>query len=58
MQPAADAMEEALAKATIAAGGAGGGNVTAQPVSDAVTIAKLLECSGDATVRWRESSSP
>lgn len=56
MQPAADAMEEALAKATIkqplvpvVA------NVTAQPVSDAATIAKLLVSQVTATVRWRES---
>jgi [acyl-carrier-protein] S-malonyltransferase len=56
MQPAADAMEEALAKATIrqplvpvVA------NVTAQPVSDAATIAKLLVQQVTATVRWRES---
>ncbi|MBA4096093.1 MAG: [acyl-carrier-protein] S-malonyltransferase [Rhodospirillum sp.] len=56
MQPAADAMEEALAQATIrqplvpvVA------NVTAQPVSDAATIAKLLVQQVTATVRWRES---
>jgi [acyl-carrier-protein] S-malonyltransferase len=56
MQPAADAMEEALAKATIrqplvpvVA------NVTAQPVSDSATIAKLLVQQVTATVRWRES---
>ncbi len=56
MQPAADAMEEALAKATIrqplvpvVA------NVTAQPVSDGATIAKLLVQQVTATVRWRES---
>jgi [acyl-carrier-protein] S-malonyltransferase len=56
MQPAADAMEEALAKATfrqplvpVVA------NVTAQPVSDAATIAKLLVQQVTATVRWRES---
>lgn len=56
MQPAADAMAEALAKATIrqplvpvVA------NVTAQPVSDAATIAKLLVSQVTATVRWRES---
>jgi [acyl-carrier-protein] S-malonyltransferase len=56
MQPAADAMEEALAKATIrqplvpvVA------NVTAQPVSDAATIARLLVQQVTATVRWRES---
>src|SRR5262245_34327003 len=56
MQPAADAMAEALAKTTIrqplvpvVA------NVTAQPVSDAATIAKLLVQQVTATVRWRES---
>jgi len=56
MQPAAEAMEEALAEATIrqplvpvVA------NVTAQPVSDPATIAKLLVQQVTATVRWRES---
>jgi [acyl-carrier-protein] S-malonyltransferase len=56
MQPAADAMAEALAEAkirqplvpVIA-------NVTAQPVSDPATIAKLLVQQVTATVRWRES---
>jgi [acyl-carrier-protein] S-malonyltransferase len=56
MQPAADAMQEALAKTAmrqpvvpvIA-------NVTAQPVSDAATIVKLLVQQVTATVRWRES---
>lgn len=56
MQPAADAMEEALAEAkirqplvpVIA-------NVTAQPVSDPATIAKLLVTQVTGTVRWRES---
>ena len=56
MQPAADAMEEALAKATIRQPAAPVvANVTAQPVSDAATIAKLLVQQVTATVRWRES---
>jgi [acyl-carrier-protein] S-malonyltransferase len=56
MQPAADAMQEALAETqirqplvpVIA-------NVTAQPVSDPATIARLLVAQVTATVRWRES---
>jgi [acyl-carrier-protein] S-malonyltransferase len=56
MQPAADAMEQALAETgirqpvvpVIA-------NVTAQPVSDPAAIAKLLVTQVTATVRWRES---
>ena len=56
MQPAADAMEEALAKATIRQPAVPVvANVTAQPVSDAATIAKLLVQQVTATVRWRES---
>jgi len=56
MQPAADAMEEALAKATIKQPAVPVvANVTAQPVSDAATIAKLLVQQVTATVRWRES---
>jgi [acyl-carrier-protein] S-malonyltransferase len=56
MQPAADAMEEALAKATIKQPLVPVvTNVTAQPVSDAATIAKLLVQQVTATVRWRES---
>jgi [acyl-carrier-protein] S-malonyltransferase len=56
MQPAADAMEEALAKATIRQPGVPVvANVTAQPVSDATTIAKLLVQQVTMTVRWRES---
>ena len=56
MQPAADAMEEARAKATIKQPAVPVvANVTAQPVSDAVTIAKLLVQQVTATVRWRES---
>ena len=56
MRPAADAMERALAETkirqplvpVIA-------NVTAQPVSDPATIAKLLVAQVTGTVRWRES---
>ncbi|TDQ82484.1 [acyl-carrier-protein] S-malonyltransferase [Dongia mobilis] len=56
MQPAADAMAEALAKTqihmpvvpVIA-------NVTAQPVSDPATIRDLLVKQVTGTVRWRES---
>ena len=56
MQPAADAMEEALAEATIRQPAVPVvANVTAQPVSDAATIAKLLVSQVTATVRWRES---
>jgi [acyl-carrier-protein] S-malonyltransferase len=56
MQPAADAMQEALAKATIRQPAVPVvANVTAQPVSDAATIAKLLVSQVTATVRWRES---
>jgi len=56
MQPAADAMEEALAKATIRQPAVPVvANVTAQPVSDPATIAKLLVQQVTATVRWRES---
>jgi len=56
MQPAADAMEEALAKATIRQPVVPVvANVTAQPVSDPTTIAKLLVQQIVATVRWRES---
>jgi [acyl-carrier-protein] S-malonyltransferase len=56
MQPAADAMEEALAEATIRQPAVPViANVTAQPVSDPATIAKLLVQQVTATVRWRES---
>jgi len=56
MKPAADAMEEALANATIRQPAVPVvANVTAQPVSDAATIAKLLVQQVTATVRWRES---
>jgi [acyl-carrier-protein] S-malonyltransferase len=56
MQPAADAMEEALAAATIRQPTVPVvANVTAQPVSDPAAIAKLLVQQVTATVRWRES---
>ncbi|HEU4825583.1 MAG TPA: ACP S-malonyltransferase [Dongiaceae bacterium] len=56
MQPAADAMEEALAKATIRQPAVPVvANVTAQPVSDPAAIAKLLVSQVTSTVRWRES---
>ena len=56
MQPAADAMQEALANATIRQPAVPViANVTAQPVSDPATIAKLLVQQVTATVRWRES---
>ncbi len=56
MQPAADAMEEALAKAAIKQPAVPVvANVTAQPVSDPATIARLLVSQVTATVRWRES---
>jgi [acyl-carrier-protein] S-malonyltransferase len=56
MQPAADAMEEALAEATIRQPLVPViANVTAQPVSDPATIAKLLVSQVTGTVRWRES---
>ena len=56
MQPAADAMEEALSNATIRQPVVPViANVTAGPVSDPATIAKLLVQQVTATVRWRES---
>jgi len=56
MQPAADAMEEALANATIRQPVVPViANVTAQPVSDPATIARLLVTQVTGTVRWRES---
>jgi [acyl-carrier-protein] S-malonyltransferase len=56
MQPAADAMAEALAEATIRQPVVPVfANVTAQPVSDPATIAKLLISQVTGTVRWRES---
>jgi [acyl-carrier-protein] S-malonyltransferase len=56
MQPAADAMAEALAEAAIRQPLVPViANVTAQPVSDPATIAKLLVMQVTGTVRWRES---
>lgn len=56
MQPAADAMEKALAQARIDAPlVAVFANVTAQPVSDVDTIRKLLVEQVTGMVRWRES---
>ena len=56
MQPAADAMEEALAKATISPPVVPlVANVTAAPVSDPDTIRRLLVEQVTAMVRWRES---
>jgi [acyl-carrier-protein] S-malonyltransferase len=56
MQPAADAMDKALADARIDAPlVAVFANVTAQPVSDVDTIRKLLVEQVTGMVRWRES---
>ena len=56
MQPAADAMAEALADVAIAAPCVPlVANVTAEPVSDPVLIRALLVRQVTATVRWRES---
>jgi [acyl-carrier-protein] S-malonyltransferase len=56
MQPAADAMAEALATTNVAMPVVPLiANVTAQPVSDPDTIRKLLVQQVTATVRWRES---
>ncbi|MBW8841059.1 MAG: ACP S-malonyltransferase, partial [Sphingomonadales bacterium] len=56
MQPAADAMDKALAEARIDAPLiAVFANVTAQPVSDVDTIRKLLVEQVTGMVRWRES---
>jgi [acyl-carrier-protein] S-malonyltransferase len=56
MRPAADAMEEALAETKIRQPVVPViANVTAQPVSDPGTIAKLLVTQVTSTVRWRES---
>ncbi|GAB2175132.1 ACP S-malonyltransferase [Dongia sp. agr-C8] len=55
MQPAADAMAEALEKATLKVPAVPViANVTAQPVSDPDQIRKLLVEQVTATVRWRE----
>ena len=56
MQPAADAMDKALAEARIDTPlVAVFANVTAQPVSDVDTIRKLLVEQVTGLVRWRES---
>jgi len=56
MQPAADAMQEALAATKIRQPVVPViANVTAQPVSDPATITRLLVTQVTATVRWRES---
>ena len=56
MQPAAEAMQEALEKATIAMPVVPLiANVTAKPVSDPATIRKQLVEQVTGTVRWRES---
>lgn len=55
MQPAADAMAEALAKTNIVMPAVPViANVTAQPVSDPATIRQLLVSQVTGTVRWRE----
>lgn len=56
MQPAADAMAEALAKAEIAPfAPALVANVTARPVQEPVTVRTLLVEQVTGRVRWRES---
>jgi [acyl-carrier-protein] S-malonyltransferase len=56
MQPAADAMHEALAKAIMSAPIVPViANVTAAPVTDPDEIRKLLVAQVTGTVRWRES---
>jgi len=56
MQPAADAMAEALAGAAIAPFNPGlVANVTAQPVHEPVMVRKLLVEQVTGRVRWRES---
>ncbi|KQN37634.1 ACP S-malonyltransferase [Sphingomonas sp. Leaf407] len=56
MQPAADAMAEALAKVTLSAPLVPlYANVTAAPVADADTIRRLLVEQVTGMVRWRES---
>jgi len=56
MQPAAEAMEEALATVEISAPAVALiANVTAEPVSDPDTIRRLLVEQVTARVRWRES---
>jgi [acyl-carrier-protein] S-malonyltransferase len=56
MQPAADAMAEALAKVTLRAPAAPlVANVTASPISDPEVIKRSLVAQVTGTVRWRES---
>src|SRR5262249_15006756 len=56
MQPAADAMAEALGKATVRAPSVPVvANVTAAPVIDPDEIRRLLVAQVTGTVRWRES---
>ena len=56
MQPAADAMAEALASAKIVAPRVPlVANVTARPTSDPDEIRRLLVAQVTGTVRWRES---
>ena len=56
MQPAAEAMAEALAAAAIAPfNPALVANVTAQPVHEPATVRKLLVEQVTGRVRWRES---
>jgi [acyl-carrier-protein] S-malonyltransferase len=56
MQPAADAMSEALARATIAPFAPPlVANVTARPVSEPASVRKLLVEQVTGRVRWRES---
>jgi [acyl-carrier-protein] S-malonyltransferase len=56
MQPAADVMAEALAKATVNAPRVPVvANFSAQPVTDPKEIVKLLVAQVTGTVRWRES---
>jgi [acyl-carrier-protein] S-malonyltransferase len=56
MQPAADAMAEALASATVRAPLVPVyANITAAPASDPNTIRDLLVRQVTGTVRWRES---
>jgi [acyl-carrier-protein] S-malonyltransferase len=56
MQPAAEAMQEALEKATVAMPVVPLiANVTAKPVSDPATIRQQLVAQVTGTVRWRES---
>jgi len=56
MQPAADAMAEALSKVSLQAPAAPVvANVLAKPISDPAEIVKSLVAQVTGTVRWRES---